>query len=155
MPVRKLQEFLDQNGVRWVSIVHSPAYTAQEIAASAHVRGREVAKTVMVKVDGKPVMVVLPASQRVDFQALRDLTGGGNVVLSSEADFRELFPDCEPGAMPPFGNLYGMDVFVSPRLAEDKEIAFNACSHTELVRMAFEDYQKLVKPKVFAFSISK
>ena len=81
MPVRKLKEFLDQNGVRWVSIVHSPAYTAQEIAASAHVKGKELAKTVMVKVDGKPVMVVLPASQRVDFQVLRDVTGGTVVVL--------------------------------------------------------------------------
>ena len=92
MPVRKLKEFLDQNGVRWGSSVHSPADTAQEIAASAHVKGKELAKTVMVKVDGKPVMVVLPASQRVDFQVLRDVTGGGVVVLSSEAEFRELVP---------------------------------------------------------------
>lgn len=152
MPVRKLKEFLDQNGVRWVSIVHSPAYTAQEIAASAHVKGRELAKTVMVKVDGKPVMVVLPASQRVDFQVLRDVTGGASVVLSSEAEFRELFPDCEAGAMPPFGNLYGMDVYVSARLADDEEIAFNAGSHTELMKLRFEDFERLVRPKVAALA---
>ncbi len=152
MPVRKLKEYLDRNGVRWVSIVHSPAYTAQEIAASAHVRGRELAKTVMVKVDGKPVMVVLPASQRVDFQVLRDVTGGESVVLSSEAEFRELFPDCEAGAMPPFGNLYGMDVFVSPKLAEDDDIAFNAGSHTELMKLHYADYARLVKPKVVALA---
>jgi Ala-tRNA(Pro) deacylase len=152
MPVRKLKEYLDRNGVRWVSIVHSPAYTAQEIAASAHIKGKELAKTVMVKVDGKPVMVVLPASQRVDFQVLRDLTGGESVVLSSEAEFRELFPDCEAGAMPPFGNLYGMDVYVSAKLAEDDEIAFNAGSHTELMKLRFEDFEKLVQPKVAALA---
>lgn len=151
MPVRKLKEYLDQNGVRWVSIVHSPAYTAQEVAASAHVKGKELAKTVMVKVDGKPVMVVLPASQRVDFQVLREVTGGESVVLSSEAEFRELFPDCEAGAMPPFGNLYGMDVFVAPKLAEDDEIAFNAGSHTELMRLRWADFERLVRPKVAAF----
>lgn len=152
MPVRKLKEFLDQNGVRWVSIIHSPAYTAQEVAASAHVRGRDLAKTVMVKVDGKPVMVVLPASQRVDFQVLREVTGGQNVVLASEAEFRELFPDCEAGAMPPFGNLYGMDVYVAPKLAEDEEIAFNAGSHTELMKLRYADFERLVKPKVAAFA---
>lgn len=152
MPVRKLKEFLDQNGVRWVSIIHSPAYTAQEVAASAHVRGRDLAKTVMVKVDGRPVMVVLPASQRVDFQVLREVTGGQNVVLASEAEFRELFPDCEAGAMPPFGNLYGMDVYVAPKLAEDEEIAFNAGSHTELMKLRYADFERLVKPKVAAFA---
>ena len=152
MPVRKLKEFLDQNGVRWVSIIHSPAYTAQEVAASAHVRGRDLAKTVMVKVDGKPVMVVLPASQRVDFQVLREVTGGQNVVLASEAEFRELFPDCEAGAMPPFGNLYGMDVYVAPKLAEDEEIAFNAGSHTELMKLRYADFERLAKPKVAAFA---
>ncbi|MHB1044378.1 MAG: aminoacyl-tRNA deacylase [Thermoanaerobaculia bacterium] len=151
MPVRKLKEFLDQNGVRWVSIVHSPAYTAQEVAASAHVRGKELAKTVMVKVDGKPVMVVLPASQRVDFQVLREVTGGQNVVLASEAEFRELFPDCEAGAMPPFGNLYGMDVYVAPKLTEDEEISFNAGSHTELMKLRYADFERLVKPRVAAF----
>ncbi len=152
MPVRKLKEFLDQNGVRWVSIVHSPAYTAQEVAASAHVKGKDLAKTVMVKVDGKPVMIVLPASQRVDFQVLREVTGGQNVVLASEAEFRELFPDCEAGAMPPFGNLYGMDVYVAPKLAEDEEIAFNAGSHTELMKLRYADFERLVKPRVAAFA---
>ena len=152
MPGPDVKEVLDQNGVRWVSIVHSPAYTAQEVAASAHVKGKDLAKTVMVKVDGKPVMIVLPASQRVDFQVLREVTGGQNVVLASEAEFRELFPDCEAGAMPPFGNLYGMDVYVAPKLAEDDEIAFNAGSHTELMKLRYADFERLVKPKVAAFA---
>ena len=151
MPVQKLKAYLDENKVRYVTIIHSRAYTAQEIAASAHVKGKELAKTVMVKVDGKPVMVVLPASQRVDFQVLRDITGGKTAVLASESEFRELFPDCEAGAMPPFGNLYGMDVYVAPRLAEDEEIAFNAGSHTELMKLHYADFERLVKPKVAAF----
>ena len=152
MPVRKLKEYLDQNGVRWVSIVHSPAYTAQEIAASAHIKGRELAKTVMVKVDGKPVMVVLPASQRVDFQTLRDVTGGEAVVLAGESEFRELFPDCEAGAMPPFGNLYGMKVYAADILKEDEEIAFNAGTHSELMRLKYRDFDRLVKPTVAKIS---
>ena len=145
-----------QNGVQRarrgeLEVISTTDMRTQEIAASAHIKGRELAKTVMVKVDGKPVMVVLPASQRVDFQVLRDITGGGTVVLSSEAEFRELFPDCEAGAMPPFGNLYGMDVYVAPKLAEDAEIAFNAGSHTELMKLRYSDFERLVQPKVVPF----
>ncbi len=148
MPVKRLKEFLDSHGVKYVSIRHSPAFTAQEIAASAHVPGRELAKTVVAEADGRMVMAVLPASHRVVLDFLQDATGAKSVRLASERDFRDRFPDCDIGAMPPFGNLYGMDVFVSESLTEDEEIAFNAGSHTELIRLGYADYAKLVQPTV-------
>jgi Ala-tRNA(Pro) deacylase len=148
MPVRKLKEFLDSHDVKYVTITHSPAFTAQEVAASAHVPGRELAKTVMVKLDGQMVMVVLPASMRVDLDRLREATGAKSVALATEQEFKETFPECELGAMPPFGNLYGMKVFVADSLAEDEEIAFNAGSHTELLRMAYKDFERLAQPEV-------
>jgi Ala-tRNA(Pro) deacylase len=153
MPVQKLIEYLDRNNVRYVTIRHSPAFTAQQIAASAHIPGKELAKTVMVKIDGKMGMAVLPASFQIDFDRLTKAAGAKRVELASEAEFRDLFPKCEVGAMPPFGNLYGMDVFVESHLSEDEEIAFNAGSHTELVRLAYRDFAQLVKPKPANFSI--
>ncbi len=148
MPVKKLKEFLDSQGVKYVSINHSPAYTAQEIAASAHVHGKELAKTVMVTIDGRLAMAVLPASRKVSFDLLREAAGAENVQLAAERAFGDMFPGCEVGAMPPFGNLYDMEVYVSKLLAEDEEIAFNAGSHTELIRLGFRDFLRLVKPKV-------
>lgn len=148
MPARQLSEFLDSQGVKYITIQHSPAYTAQEVAASAHISGNEMAKTVMVDVDGRMAMAVLPAPSRLDLERLRDATGAKRVGLVGEREFERMFPDCERGAMPPFGNLYGMDVFVADRLAEDEEIAFNAGSHTELVRLAYGDFERLVHPKV-------
>jgi Ala-tRNA(Pro) deacylase len=148
MPVRKLREFLDSSKVKYLSINHSPAYTAQEIAASAHVRGKELAKTVMVTIDGKMAMAVLPASRKVSFDLLREAAGAESVQLAGERAFCDMFPGCEVGAMPPFGNLYDMDVYVSKLLAEDEEIAFNAGSHTELIRLGYKDFQRLVNPKV-------
>jgi Ala-tRNA(Pro) deacylase len=148
MPVQKLKEFLDRERIKYVAIQHSPMYTAQEIAASAHVRGKDLAKTVMVTLDGRMAMAVLPASHKVGFDLLRAATGADNVQLASEQAFRDMFPGCEVGAMPPFGNLYGMDVYVSKSLTKDEEIAFNAGSHTELIRLAYKDFERLVKPKV-------
>lgn len=147
MPVKRLKEFLDGERIKYVSIQHSPAYTAQEIAASAHVRGRELAKTVMVTLDGKMAMAVVPASRKVGFDSLREAAGAENVQLASEQAFRDMFPGCEVGAMPPFGNLYDLDVYVSKLLADGEEIAFNAGSHTELIRLAYQDFERLVKPK--------
>jgi Ala-tRNA(Pro) deacylase len=152
MPVKRLKEFLDSNNIKYVTISHSPAYTAQAIAASAHVSGKELAKTVMVKVDGTMAMAVLPASCQVDFDLITEAMGAGHVELASEAEFKDLFPECEVGAMPPFGNLYDMEVCVAAKLAEDDEIAFNAGSHTELIKLSFKDFERLVKPKVLAFS---
>ncbi len=152
MPVQRLKRFLDENGVRYVTVSHSTAYTAQEIAASAHVKGKELAKTVMIKVDGEMTMAVLPASFQVDLYLLMDAFDAEKVELATEDEFKGLFPHCEVGAMPPFGNLYDMDVHVAQELTEDREIAFNAGSHTELVKLAYEDFARLVRPRVLDFS---
>lgn len=147
MPCAKLQEYLDQNHVKYVSIKHSPAFTAQEIAGSAHIPGKELAKTVVVKLDGAMALVVLPAPERIRMQHLEAVTGASRAELATEREFKGRFPDCEVGAMPPFGNLYEMDTWVKDTLAEDEEIAFNAGTHTELIRMAYADFEKLVHPR--------
>ncbi len=152
MPVERLREFLDSNGVRYITIRHSPAFTAQEIAASAHIKGRELAKTVMVKIDGKLAMAVIPAQRMLDLDKLSDATGGAKVEIAVEEEFIEAFPGCELGAMPPFGNIYGIDVFVALELTEDEEIAFNAGSHSELVRLSYADFESLAMPKVAPLS---
>ncbi len=152
MPTKMLREFLDQNKIRYVTVKHSVAYTAQEIAASAHIKGKELAKTVLIKVDGKMAMCVLPASYKIDFDLLKESLGGKNIRLANEVEFKDKFPECDVGAMPPFGNLYGMDVYVEEILAKDEEIAFNACSHIELLQMSFKDYGRLVKPRLIKFS---
>ena len=152
MSAQKLKEFLDRNKVKYVTISHSAAYTAQEIAGSAHIPGKELAKTVIVKLDGKIAMAVLPASYRVDFDLLKKASGAKKAELATEDEFKSVFPDCDVGAMPPFGNLYGVEVFAAESLDEDEEIAFNACSHTELIKMAYRDFEKLAKPKVVRFS---
>ena len=146
MAVKKLKEYLDENNVKYISVSHSPAYTAQEMAAKAHLPGKEIAKTVLVKIDGKLAMAVLPGSFKINFENLKKVLGSDNVRLADEHEFIDKFPDCEVGAMPPFGNLYGIDVFVASSLAEDEEIAFNACSHSQLIKMSYSDYEKLVKP---------
>jgi Ala-tRNA(Pro) deacylase len=147
MAANRLKEFLDGHAVRYVAITHSRAYTAQEIAASAHIPGDRLAKTVMVRLDGKMAMAVLPASAKLDLERLKQAAGVKAAEIAAEPQFRDRFPDCEVGAMPPFGNLYGMDVFADQRLRAD-EIAFNSGTHTELIRMSYEDFEKLVQPKV-------
>lgn len=149
MPVAKLKEFLDKEGVKYVTIHHSPAFTAQEVAASAHVSGREIAKVVMVKLDGQMAMAVVPANHRIDMDALARALDVHNAELASESEFKGSFPQCDLGAMPPFGNLYHMDVFVEEDLSREESIAFNAGSHTEVVKMSFADFERLVKPRYF------
>ena len=152
MPAAKLKQFLDTNNVRYLSIRHSPAYTAQEIAALAHIPGRELAKTVMVKIDGSMAMAVLPATKRLDLDALKQVAGAQTTSLASEQEFARMFPDCEPGAMPPFGNLYGMKVYADQTLTADEHIAFNAGTHAELVQMTYADFARLVQPAVATLS---
>ena len=152
MSVKKLKDYLDKNAVKYISITHSTAYTAQEIAASAHVRGKELAKSVVLKIDGKMAMAVLPASYKVDFDMLKKALGAKSVRLATEQEFKDKFPGCDVGAMPPFGNLYEIEVYVAESLKEDDEIAFNACTHTELMKLSYKDFEKLVKPKIFKFS---
>ncbi|MEZ6193681.1 MAG: YbaK/EbsC family protein [Phycisphaerales bacterium] len=148
MPVKRLREYLDSHEVRYVVLSHSPAYTAQEIARAAHIPGQEMAKTVMVRLDDELVMIVMPAPAKIRFDFLRRASGAVQVELAREKDFAGLFPGCELGAMPPFGNLYEVPVIVDEALAEDEDIFFNAGTHTELIRMKYADFEALVKPTV-------
>ena len=154
MPAQRLQAFLDDNQVKYVVITHSRAFTAQEVAAATHIPGKELAKSVIVEIDGEMAMAVLPGSQRVDVRLLRDAVGAKEVTLARESAFRDRFPECDLGAMPPFGNLYGMPVYVADSLAEDEEIGFNAGSHTELVKLSYRDFERLVQPRIMHFGVS-
>ena len=128
MPVKKLKEFLDQERVNYVSIIHSTAYTAQEVAASTHITGKELAKVVIVKLDGELAMAVLSANRKIVLQDLREVTGSDQVKFASEEEFKAKFPECETGA------------------------AFNAGSHTEVIKLAYKDFERLAKPKVVSFT---
>ena len=152
MPLGKLKEYLESHTVAYSLIPHAPTFTAQTTAEAAHVPGTELAKTVMVTVDGQMAMAVLPASEHVDFERLAEELGVKGVLLAVESDFKDIFVGCDVGAMPPFGNLYGLDVFVDATLAEDEEIAFNAGTHTELMKMRYDDYASLVQPTVVRFA---
>ena len=148
MPAKRLQEFLDSHNVKYVTISHSMAFTAIDIAKSAHVPTKEMAKIVVIKLAGGYGMVVLPASYRVDLEILKEAFKTEDVELAGENEFSRLFPDCEVGAMPPFGNLYDMDVYLAEPLTENEDIAFNAGSHSEILKMAYSDFERLVKPKL-------
>lgn len=152
MPIKKMKELLDDNGIKYVTFQHSPAYTALEIAQAAHIPGKNLAKIVMLKIDDRIAMAVVPASHQVNIESLKGVANANKIELASEQEFKGMFPDCEVGAMPPFGNLYGMNVFVSEALAEDEAIVFNAGTHTELVGLAYRDFERLVKPKLGSFS---
>lgn len=147
MPLKKLKEYLDGQKVKYESLAHYETYTSQETAQSAHISGRELAKTVMVIINGRMAMAVLPAHQKIDF-ALLGAAAGFTVKLAGEQEFMDIFPDCETGAMPPFGNLYGIEVYVEEGLTRDEKIAFNAGSHIELMKLSYKDFARLVKPKV-------
>lgn len=148
----KLREYLDQNNIKYMLITHSRAYTAQELAAAVHVPGKETAKVVILKIDGRFAMAVISAPHKIDFERLKEAAGAKRVELASEAEFRRLFPDCEVGAMPPFGNLYRLPTYIAQPLVEDEEIIFNAGSHTEAIRMQYADFARLVSPTVIDFT---
>lgn len=149
MPARKLKEFLDSNAIKYMTIRHSPAFTAQEVAESAHIHGHQMAKVVILKVEGKMAMAVVGADHLVEIPRIQNAAGTTDIILADEREFKDLFPGVETGAMPPFGNLYDMDVYVSQSLAINKEILFNAGTHTELIRMTYADFVRLVNPKTF------
>ncbi|NQT61885.1 MAG: YbaK/EbsC family protein [Candidatus Marinimicrobia bacterium] len=153
MPSQKLKNYLDDNGTMYITLKHSPAYTAQQIAAASHISGKELAKTVIVKLDGHIAMAVLPASSQINMKLLKNAAGAERIELAIEQEFVNLFPECEVGAMPPFGNLYKMAVYLASSLAEDTEITFNAGTHSELIKMLYKDYEKLVNPVVVEFTI--
>ena len=146
MVLKKLENFLEQNNVWYEKITHPRAYTAQETAASAHIKGKELAKSVMIKLDGETVLAVLPAYLKVDFKRIKQISGAKKIKLAMEEDMEETFPDCTIGAMPPFGNLYQIPVYADSILEDDEDIAFNAGSHMELIKMHFHDFNKLVHP---------
>jgi Ala-tRNA(Pro) deacylase len=152
MLTAKLKEFLDANQVKYSVLTHPTAYTAPEIASLAHVPGQDLAKTVIVKIDDHFAMAVLPSSRHVDLLLLKASAYAKTIRLVAEEEFRDLFPGCEIGAMPPFGNLYGMPVFIDESLTKNAEIAFNAGTHTELIRLAYRDFARLVQPTVIGFA---
>ncbi len=153
MPLKKLKEFLNQNNVQYVSIKHSPAYEAQKIAASAHIKGKNLAKTVIVKLEGNLVMAVLPAKYQVDLGRLKAAANKDSAEIAAEPEFADVFPGCDTGAMPPFGNLFDVPVWVDETLASDEEIAFNAGSYSELLQLSYKDFEVLVRPQRASFSV--
>lgn len=155
MILSKLRSFLDTHAVRYTTCTHSVAFTAQELARTTHLPGRDIAKTVVVWMDGSMALAVLPATHVIDFGLLRKGSGAKEMEIASEPEFKDAFPECELGAMPPFGNLFNMRTFVDIRLAEDNEIAFNAGNHREMVKLSYSDFERLVKPLVFRFAMEK
>ncbi len=151
--VERLEWVLKENSISYKTFKHQEAYTAQEIAAAMHVPGRELAKVVMVRTKGKYIMTVLPASWRVDFNKLREALHENDLRLATEEEFKAVFPDCEAGAEPPFGNLYNIDTYVDMSLAQDGHIFFNAGNHYETVLMDYKDYDKVVHPRVADFAV--
>lgn len=155
MPVKKLNDYLDANDIKYVVISHSSAFTALDVAASAHFSGNKLAKTVMVKMDGKMAMAVLPAPHKIDFELLKAVCAAEQVDLATEDEFTDLFPNCAVGTMPPFGNLYNMQVYLAEPLTENDEIAFAAGSHSELLKLSYRDFARLVKPAIAQFSLPR
>lgn len=154
MPIlAKLREFLEANTVEYSVHSHPQAYTAQEVAALSHVKGHSLAKVVMVKAGEALLMLVLGADQRVDFARLQGALGLREARLATEAEFRDLFPGCETGAMPPFGNLYGVPVYADRSLEKNEHIVFNAGTHTLTAKITFRDFVNLVKPVMADFAV--
>jgi Ala-tRNA(Pro) deacylase len=149
MATRRIREFLDGNHVHYVVISHSTAYTASRVAESVHIPGRNLAKVVVVVMDGRLAMAVVPATKDVDMALLEQASGSLDVRLADEAEFANRFEGCQLGAAPPFGNLFGMDTYVDWSLGQRPSIAFNAGTHADLIAMDFGDYRRLVKP-IFA-----
>jgi Ala-tRNA(Pro) deacylase len=148
----KLKQLLDQNGVHYSLIVHHTAYTAQEVAAAEHVPGREHAKVTVIKVGKDFAMAVMPAQKKIDFVKLAAVLGDRQIRLAEEKEFSGVFPECEPGAMPPFGHLFGLPVIVDLELEKDQNIAFQAGTHVESIRMKYADFKRLEKPRTADFT---
>ena len=149
----KIQKYLDQNNALYEVILHEEAYTFQELAQVLYTPGGEFAKVVVVKTNGDYRMAALPASRRIDLEALKRAWNAGSVALASEQEIKELFPEAEIGAMPPFGNLYDIEVWVDTSLTQDKHITFNAGTHYNAVRVLYRDFERLVHPRVACFSV--
>ncbi len=147
MPSQNLKQFLRDHNVKYTTISHASAYTAQEIAAAAHVSGHQVAKSVVVKIDGKLCILVEPANYKVNLKALKAQLGARSVELAHEYEFEDIFVGVETGAIPPVGELFDVDVYVDDIMKYEDEIAFSAGNHSELIKMRYKEFEKLVKPK--------
>lgn len=152
---QKLEKYFRDNGVEFQAMTHRTAFTAQEMAAAQGVKGKLVAKVTMVSAEGKIAMLVLPASYRIDFAKVKEALGVKEARLAQEADFAGLFPDCDTGAMPPFGNLYNVPVFVDRVLTQDPEIVFPAGTHQDTMKIAYKDYARLAQPSVVDFAVHR
>jgi Ala-tRNA(Pro) deacylase len=148
----RLKQLLDSSNVPYKVEVHPPAYTAEQVAEAAHVSGYDLAKVVVVVADDSHVMVVLPANHKIDLAALQKLLGATSIRLAQESEFAKDFPDCEIGAMPPFGNLYGLPLVASEALRQDEVVYFNAGTHREIVQMRREDWERIARPTWGLFS---
>lgn len=149
----RLKDYLDAEKVRYEVLSHREAYTAPEIAHALHVPGKELAKVVMVKVGERLVMAVLPSTWKVDLKRLKEVFRPHPVRLAKEEEFQQVFPDCDIGAMPPFGNLYGLEVYVDQSLTEDEEMVFQAGTHHEAMKMRYRDFAVLARPIVREFHL--
>ena len=147
MVAEKLTEYLSDHEAKFKLINHMPTYTAQETAEVCHISGKALIKSVVLKVDGKFIVWLQPANHKVNLKALCECLKAKNIELASEREFQSLFPDAELGAMPPFGHLYNMDVYVEDVLAEQENIAFNAGTHSDLIEMSYNDFERLEHPK--------
>ena len=150
----RLHNFLDERHASYETLTHDRTVTAQQTASAAHIGQRHFAKTVMLKIEGRLAMLVMPSAFRVDLSRLSRALGGREVDLAHEIDFKMAFPDCELGAMPPFGNLFGMDTYVDRDLAKEEYIAFNAGTHTDVIAMRFNDYRRLAHPKLVNMALA-
>lgn len=150
--VGRLRTFLKQERAAYETLHHAKDYTAKETAEDTHTPPKEFAKTVFLCIDGRPAMAVLPATEFVSLRKVQQTLGAEDVRLASEAESRRACPDCDVGAAPPFGNLYNLPVYVSPSLAEDEKITFNAGSHQDAIRMSYRDFEILVQPRVMPLS---
>ena len=148
----KLKQYLDENKVEYDVLSHTRTYTAQDTAQAAHVPGSELAKSVVVKADDRFVLVILPAPRRADLERLKDILGAREVRIAEESEFTSQFPGCAVGAMPPFGNLYGLDIYVDESLAQDEQIVFNAGTHVDAIQMRYKDFNRLAIPKITTFA---
>jgi Ala-tRNA(Pro) deacylase len=153
MSATKLKQFLDSHQIKYVTVIHSPAYTAREIAAAVHIPGKEMAKAVMVRADGKLLMTVLPSTHALSLALLGEVNAAHKLELAEEASFADIFSDCEVGAMPPFGNLYDLEVYAADLLSANEYITFNAGTHAQVIRLRYEDYLALVKPRVVKLTV--
>ena len=151
----KLEKYLREQGVPYEVQNHPTAYTSQEVAASEHIPGSLLAKVVMVVADGKLVMLVLPADDRVYMGEVAHVLNAHEVRLAEEEEFAHAFPGCQVGAMAPFGNLFGIPVYVDPLLAADETFFFQAGTYTHTISMKYADYERLVKPTVVPFSLAE